>query len=307
MTQQRWKACWLMVLLAAVCLTGCMGGRTGETVHELRFPLDAVEELWISYDEEDVTVRQTDGTELVIRERMTGGGPRFGAKTEQRDGCIRIQEGSKPLLRGGFSRSVEVELPADYGGRLTITTTDGAIELAENDFRLVSLFVDSTAGQVRIAAAEAEQITVSSTRGALELGVLRAAELRLETTSGSIRCGLLEGHTVCTTTSGDVLIRSAKGAGEYRNDNDGTLCVTCTEVQGSLSFFNKNGDIRLTLPEELSFTFSGTTKNGAVRTFFSEGETAQAKSVSGQVGGAPSASIAAETKNGDIEVLRGEE
>jgi len=56
----------------------------------------------------------------------------------------------------------------------------------------------------------------------------------------------------------------AAGSGSYKANNSGKLNVNYAEVTGDLYFFNKNENIHLTPPDQLSFEFEATTKNGSL-------------------------------------------
>jgi len=272
--------------------------------NELRFSLDTVSELTISYDEEPITFFESDSDYLVIKEYMTKNKSSYYAKVTERNNSIHISEGDKPLFKDGFSRYIEVYLPAAYRENLTVTTTDGKIDFSGIDLDLSLLRIDSTSGAIILDSALASNIHLSSTRGTLELGSIQASQIRLETTSGSVTCAELNGYVTYTSTSGDADIKSAIGSGSYTANNSGKLNVVYTEVDGNLSFFNKNDNIILTLPTDLEFVFEATTKNGSVSTTFQQYVTINGRTTSGIVGDNPTVTIKVETNNGDIKVTK---
>lgn len=121
---------------------------------------------------------------------------------------------------------------------------------------------------------------------------------------GSVICDRLAGKVEYTSTSGNADIKSAVGSGSYKANNSGSLDVEYTEVTGDLYFFNKNDDIDLTLPEDLSFEFEAETKNGSVSTTFQECITVDGRITRGAVGADPVVSVRLETNNGNIEVTQ---
>lgn len=297
----------MYAMVAALCvvgLSGCGGGKSSQMANELRFPVSDISDLTISYDEEKVTFFESDGEELVVREYMTANKKSYCAKVSQRGGSLKISEGGKPLFKDGFSRYIEVYLPVSYGGNLTVTTTDGNIDLSAMVLNLSALRIDSTAGKIDLKSAEAKVIHLSSTKGRLEIGNLRADQIELETTSGSTVCESLEGDVTYTSTSGDAKIRSAIGGGSYKANNSGVLEVTYVEVTDDLYLFNKNDDVHVTLPADLEFEFLATTKNGSVVTNFQDLVTVDGRTAKGMVGNHSAATVEVETKNGNIEVIR---
>lgn len=295
---------FFVVIIGMTLLTGCSHSRGAQLANELSFPAGEISDFTISYDEENITFLRGTTDAVILKEYMTKNKESYYAKVTRHGASLKISEGGKPLLKEGFSRYIEVYLPLSYNGNLTVTTTNGNIDLSETALRLSSLRIGSTSGTVRLRDAAAETINLSTTSGTLELGSIRSEEIRLGTTSGTILCDGLNGHISCTSTSGDVSLSSVTGSGTFRNDNSGMLDVTFTEIDGDVSLFNKNDNIRLTLPEGLAFYFHGTTKNGSITTSFPEAITEKDQEANGTVGENPTVTVEVETKNGNIEVTR---
>lgn len=294
-------------LLMATCLfvlSGCSHATPTQAANELHFNLNSISDITISYDEEAVTFFQSDNDELVIKEYMTENKSRYYADVKQDSGSIQISEGGKPFLKSNFIRYIEVYFPEEYRGNLTVTTTDGNIDMTEAPLDLNSLRVDSTAGTVQLNNANASIIHLSSTSGKLDLGNITGEQIRLDTTSGKVTCENLVGNVAYTSTSGDIDVKSAVGSGNYRANNSGKLKVVYTDVTGNLSFFNKNDSIELTLPPDLEFEFEATTKNGSVSTSFQESISIDGRTTRGTVGNSPTVTVKTETNNGNIEVTQ---
>lgn len=301
------KKCLAACLAAAVGLTalaGCSQGQSLKLANEMTFSLDSVLEVAISYDEEEVAFYESKDGALTVREYMTENKSSYHARVEQGGGVIQISEGGKPFFKGGFSRCVEVYLPASYHEALTVSTTDGGIDLSCLEISLNALCIDSTSGRVRLGAAQARTIQLSTTSGILDAGCLDAERIRIDTTSGSFSCEKLNGDVTYTTTSGDADIQSAVGSGSYRANNSGRLNVTYTGVTGGLSFFNKNDSISVTLPADLEFEFEAAAKNGSISTTFQEYIAVEDGVARGTVGGDPAVTVKMETNNGNIEVRK---
>lgn len=283
-------------------LTGCSHSAQPEMANELRYSVGDISDLTISYDEENITFYMSDSDEIVIREYMTEKDKAYYAKVSENGNSVHISEGRKPFFKDGFLRYVEAELPASYRKGLTVTTTDGNIDFSETKLDLTSLRIDSTAGNVNLKDMTAKNMYLSSTSGMLDLYKLQAEDIRFMTTSGKVSCDALNGSVICTTTSGDVSIKNAVGSGEYKNNNSGLLEVEYSEVTGDLLLFNKNGDIRLTIPDDLEFNFTAETKNGTIRTSFQDEIKTDGAKAKGKIGKNPVITIETETRNGKIEV-----
>lgn len=294
--------CFYLIVFCLLTLAGCSNSQSPSVANEIRFSLEGITDVTISYDEEQITFYPAEGDELIIKEYMTKNKSNYYANVKQSGDSIHISEGGKPFFKSGFSRRIEVFLPASYMDALKITTTDGDIDLSNVALQLTTLRIDSTAGTVDVKCAVASSIHLSTTSGTLNLGSLEAESIRLDTTSGNVSCDELIGNVEYTSTSGNADIRSAVGSGSYKANNSGKLNVNYVEVTGDLYFFNKNENINLTLPDSLSFEFEATTKNGSVSTTFGECIAVDGRTTRGIVGSDPTISVKTETNNGNIEV-----
>jgi DUF4097 and DUF4098 domain-containing protein YvlB len=292
----------MAIVLCLLAFAGCSKTKPSQMANELRFSLDGISSLTISYDEENITFFENDGDDLIVKEYMTENKRSYYAKVDQRSNSIHISEGDKPFFKNGFSRYVEVYLPKSYHESLTATSTNGNIDFSGVNLDLSLLRVDNTSGTVTLDSAAASEIHLSSTSGTLDLGSLKANQIKLETTRGSVLCNELDGVVTYTSAKGDADIKSAIGSGSYKANNSGKLEVVYTEVNGDLSFFNKNENIVLTLPKNLEFKFEATTKNGSVSTNFQQDVTVNGRTTSGVVGNNPTVTVKVETNNGNIEV-----
>ena len=294
------KAAALIFLTAGTLTIGGCGGRGQSGPNIMTFDISHISDIVISYDEEEITFMKSADDKLMIKEYMSDSKSRYFAKVDQKKDTIKISEGKKPFPAGGFTRHVEVYLPDSYQKNLTVTTTNGSIELQNIELNMKSLRVDSTSGKIKIKHASAEAVHISTTSSEMELGNLEGDSIRLETTSGSVQCTEVSGNVTCTSTSGDVVIQSASGSGSFRNENSGKLCVEYVNVDGDLTFYNKNGEVAVTLPEDFDFIFEAETKNGTVSVPFEEELVRKGRTMEGTVGDKPETFVKAETKNGDI-------
>lgn len=146
MKSKRKLAAYLAAAASLLTLSGCSHRQSSQLANEITFSLNGISEVTISYDEENVTFYESESNELTVKEYMTENKSSYHAKVDQRSDGIKISEGGKPLFKDGFSRYIEVYLPASYHENLTVTTTDGNIDISEVELSLSSLRIDSTAG-----------------------------------------------------------------------------------------------------------------------------------------------------------------
>lgn len=293
-----------LLLSVGVALSACSRGRATKLINEIELSLDHIEELTISYDDENVSFLKGNNDKLIVREYMSEDKKSYYAKIRQKKTSIHISEGRKPFLNNGFKRYVEVYLPASYSQNLNINATDGNIDMSDIKLKMKSFRADCTSGTFKSGKIAAEDIYFSSTSGELELEDITGKHILIETTKGKVTCDKVNGNVVYTSTSGDAKFIHVSGSGTYKANNSGKLSVAYEEVTGDLFFFNKNDNVNVWLPEDLSFEFGANTKNGLIKTDFQVDLLVKEKSASGLIGTNPSVSVKVETKNGNIEVNR---
>lgn len=293
-----------IMLIATFLLSACGKEGSSKLVNEISFSLGDISDLTISYDDEDITFFTGENENLIIKEYMSKDKKSYYARVSQDKDSIRISEGGKPFFKGGFTRYVEVYLPNSYSESLKVTTTNGTIDMSDIELDLNTIRVDCTSGTFKLNKALAKEIYFSSTSGNFEFGELAGDQIRIETTQGNVTCEKIAGEVTYTSTSGNAEFLSASGSGVYKANNSGKLTVVYDEVTGDLSFFNKNDNVEVRLPETLSFAFEAVTKNGKIDTNFQGDISVDGDKTSGTVGENPAATIKVETKNGNIEVSR---
>lgn len=87
-----------------------------------------------------------------------------------------------------ISRFVEVYLPENYAGNLSVTTTSGDIDISETKLDLEGMHAESTAGTLKIPALSASSIYLFTTWGEMILGDIQGTQIQMESTSGKISC-----------------------------------------------------------------------------------------------------------------------
>lgn len=237
-----------ILIIMIVWLSACGKRESAKLINEMRFSLEDISDLTISYDDENVRFFISENENLVVKEYMSKDKNRYHAKVKQKKNSIQISEGGKPFFKSGFIRYVEIYLPVSYSSNLKVTTTDGNIDMSDMELYMESIRIDTTSGIFKIKKVVAEDIYLSSTKGNLVLGEIVGNQIRIETTQGNVTCEKINGKVTYTSTSGNAEFLSANGSGIYRANNSGTLSVIYNEVTGSLSFFNKNDDVQIQLP-----------------------------------------------------------
>ena len=124
----------------------------------------------------------------------------------------------------------------------------------------------------------------------------------IDTTNADTNLDHITGAITYKSKGGNLTMSVVSGSGSFQATGDGNLELAFMEVTGDLSVFAKNGRIALTLPQDLNFAFSATTKDGNIQTPFLESLSFSGQKAGGTIGGRADVKIGLETKNGDIEV-----
>nr|WP_308627022.1 DUF4097 family beta strand repeat-containing protein [uncultured Eisenbergiella sp.] len=304
---KKWKKtiAGCVFLFAGILVTGCSGWEEERMVNEMVFDLRGISELAVTYDEDMILFYEGRGEKLVVREYMTENKRRYYADTDMENSRIHISEGKRPFFKAGFTCRVEVWLPASYDRDLTVITTDGEIDMSQLKLNLDTLRAETTSGRIRLEQVEASRLEFASTRGSLDLGRICAGDIKIHTTEGMVKISRLEGKVNYTTTHGSLEVDEAVGSGGYHTSNDGLLQIRYVKADGDLQLYNKNGDIRLTLPPALGFHLEAVSKNGSVAADFGMEEKAEKGWIKGTNGDSPYVKIRLESRNGNLIIKKG--
>lgn len=290
------------VLASAICLVSLLGGCSGAQgpAQTKDFSLADVSSIQADYDGESVTVKESDTDKITIVEYMDKTKKSYLAKIDLFGGVLTITEGARPIGNGVHSY-IEIYLPETYQNSLSLHTTDGRISSALA-LTLSSLHADTTNGTIELSNLSADNISLASTGGTVTLKDSISQTCAIDTTNADTHLDNVTGSITYKSKGGDLIMNGASGSGDFQATGDGDMTLSFTQVSGDLSAFAKNGKIALTLPGDLNFAFSATTKDGKIQTPFSESLSSAGKTIGGTIGNRADVKIGLETKNGDIEV-----
>lgn len=176
--------------------------------------------------------------------------------------------------------------------------------MTQADLMLDSLRAETTSGEIRLEQVKAACLELETTRGILDLGTLLADQITIHSTEGRVNISRMEGNVNYTSTHGSLMVDAAVGAGIYQTSNDGLLQLRYEKADGDLQFYNKNGDILLTLPSSLAFELEAVSRNGSVSADFGKDEKEEKGWVKGKNGSAPYVKISLESRNGKLEIKK---
>jgi hypothetical protein len=205
-----------------------------------------------------------------------------GAKLELHSGSGDV------AVQGAFG---DTHASSDYGdleasgirGALVVESSSGDIHVAE--VQGASVRVRTNYGDIELRQLQGSRIEAHTSSGGIEARGLRAESVRLDSDYGDIAVSGLQGDLESKTSSGAVSIREASGACLAHSDYGDVAAegvfrgLSLSSSSGSVSgkagagsqlgegweLRSDYGEVRLALPEGLSFELDASTDYGEVR------------------------------------------
>lgn len=249
--------------------------------------IDLGKAQWISVDyiSEGITIRETDGDTLILKEYFNDKNPEYFARVTADETGIAIRYGNRPVIMNSLRGNIELFIPKKFFGVLNVKTISGKLEMAGR-------FVLS-------------ELTLSNTSGRISIGSITSGTVVISTISGSIDIGSMQALANVGTTSGSIRVGDASGDGEYKSVS-GAVEVTYKAVTGDITAASTSGRVKLTLPALLSFALKATSVSGRIDVPFKGASLEGGKhAVSGTVGASPQVHVTLRTISGRIDVLPG--
>lgn len=256
--------------------------RSVELVNTQTIPLDTIDKLSISYVSEAITIYETDGDALVLKEYSNEDDPSMFAQITRQENSLIIRYGDRPLFSNMLRGYVEVYLPRSFYGTLNVKTVSGKIEAA---------------GRLVLG-----ELAISNTSGKIELGAVTAGGAVLSTVSGAISVQSLKAQADVHSTSGSIRVYRAEGDGQFKNVS-GSVEVSYQAVTGDISASSISGRVRLGIPALLSFQVMAKSVSGTVHVPFAGHLSGGKNALSGTIGNAPQIRIKLSTVSGRIEII----
>lgn len=294
-------ACAVFLLMGIS--SGCKEQTATALVNTLTFDTSDFESLRLDYDADDIQVLQSDNDNVIVKEYMNENKKSYYARTYTANGELLITEGDRPR-RSSFESYIEIYIPPDYTSSLSLHSTSGTInsDIALNlsgDFS-----VDTTSGVVKVSNTKASSVKATSTNGSLSLENIDADEINIQTTNAATLMSQMNGTISYQSKGGKLTASELNGSGSFNASGEGSIDISFADVTGDISAYSKNGTLTVTLPSELAFKFSATTKEGSIDTSFADQLAVTDDTAAGIVGASPDITVALETRNGDIKASR---
>lgn len=292
-----------MIFLLMGILSGCGRQKATALVNTLTFNPEDFESLRLDYDADDIRVLESDNDKVILKEYMNEDKKSYYARSSIHDGELLITEGHRPR-RSSFESYIEIYIPQDYLGNLSLHSTSGTIN-SDIALNLSGTFsVDTTSGVVEVSHTKAAKFKATSTNGSLNFENIDADEVNIETTNAKTAMNQIKGAISYQSKGGMLTASELSGSGSFNASGDGSINITFVEVSADIAAYSKNGGVTVSLPYELAFSFSATTREGSITTSFADQIAVIDNTAAGTIGLSPVISIELETRNGDIKVSR---
>ena len=289
--------------LLFVMVTSCGGQKITSLVNTLTFDVGDFNSIGLDYDADDIYVLESNQAKVVLKEYMNENRESYYAKTSLKNGKLLITEGKRPR-RSSFESYIEIYIPENITKNLSLHSTSGTIRseialLVPGDFS-----VDTTSGTVEISNVKASVIKAASANGSLSFNNIEAEKIDVQTVNATTLMKEINGTILYQSKGGKLTASQLSGSGSFHASGDGSLDISYVVVTGDISGYSKNGTLTVTVPDSLAFQFSAVTKQGSIKTSFSEQLAFTNHTALGSVGAYPDKTIALETRNGDMNISR---
>jgi hypothetical protein len=304
--------------------------------------LGGIENLSISYGEDEVLLRESEGADLVIKEYMSRDRPRYYARITRSGGTVQIKRGRRPLFSWNWKARAEIYLPRSFRGNLRLSNSSGSLSAEADllDYHSVDVNVSSGAvflkrvsgGSVSLHVSSGEldigalggNSFVSVSSGRLRIGEAAGAEFRVKLSSGRLRIGGLEGRGIFKISSGNMAVDRVRGRmeveissgglelGDFSGEgvfelSAGNLKLDMRDLEGDLRFKLSSGAVDVNIPRALSFNLDAVTNSGTVRVHEGGEELLRvsgSSTVLRPLGPSPERTIFARTSSGNLTINR---
>lgn len=277
------------------------GLQTGVPQNEVYLDTRGVNDISITYDNENLTLFETDGNDLVLREFMTEDKPSYYARITNKTSSLRIQAGSAPMSKN-FTRRVEIGIPTQFMGELSVNLKSGSMYSNTPYFRPTKLSMetgsgtldgntlaaseillstnsgtihfntveanifnaDTASGSINIGDVDAKRVDVTGIKGLFVFNTINSDNIVLKTTHGSIKASVIEGSVLCDLTNGYISVKELYGSGIFHAKN-GEIEIGYASLTGDLEMSNQNGYLRLGLADRGDLQYRAETAHGQIR------------------------------------------
>lgn len=292
---------WLIgVALFMATLTSCGAGEKQEMklVNEQTFAPAEVTSIQLDYDNDDITLLESDTGDIILKEYMDIDKSSYYARIKNKNGQLAISEGRRPS-GNRLGCHVELYLPSGYKADVALHTTESTIKTQVSQ-PMTALRAETTRGTMELTDIQAQTLSASSANGTINLSNVRADTIIVKATNAAVNADNVHGAIQYTTSNGKLKLTDAHGSGTFEASSDGTLELAFAKITGDINVSAKNSDIHFAAPKAAAFHFSASSRNGSIDANY-DGVVVNDDQAAGEVGKNPQFTVELEARNGDIE------
>jgi hypothetical protein len=251
-------------------LFGWNGGIGSFSRHEVdqtqTMSIKQVNDIDIQTISSDVTVYPTNEEDIAVNFSGEYTGRNMEPKlTLARQGAkvtVDIEYGTRNWNIGSSNLKLDVYLPKDYMGIISLHTISGDITLSEWQFDTME--VKSVSGEIEINNVQTDELTFKTTSGNINVSAVVANSLNADTVSGDVELNQsMFKDVVVETTSGDVEISDVSGETDLRTVS-GKINVDIIELTKEIKIKTTSGDAEIIVPSNAAFRVALKTTSGSL-------------------------------------------
>lgn len=257
---------------------------------EENIEIDQCENITLDFSSYDVVVSSTDDNKLKVVQKSSNNLKEDEKFSFSKNGNTIAIEGNNLRNKvsivhfGTFNNKIELYVPKNYNKNLQVRTKSGNIEVKD----VMNL----------------DKINFCQNSGNFNSReIITANEVNLEASSGNIKAeALLTKLYKIKTSSGNIDIRTLSGSGAV-DASSGNIKIGYKEVGDELRANASSGNVKLTLPKDISFEFYGQCTSGNIDTDFDVNyKNKKGNEATAKIGNEPYKKINVETRSGNIEI-----
>jgi DUF4097 and DUF4098 domain-containing protein YvlB len=199
---------------------------------------------------------------------------------------------------------LDVYIPEEYGGNLSIKTSAGIVKL--DSFNLASFTLNTSSGGLEAEQLNAEKVSINTSSGKLKIKRLDVAELKMIGSSSQINideCIVKEARI--EISSGSVTLKNSSGNFDLKG-TAGDVLIAYKEFENqNINVETTAGNVTLEIPGTGEFLFEIKTVTGKILSDFpvNSEESIDKRKVKGQIG-TKSNKVLIQTSTGNIKILK---
>lgn len=268
-------------------------GGKAELRNTIEIPLSEAESLELEYGSKNIRVYPAEDEKITIKEYLYSDNPKARAEVARgADKKVKVAGGHyRNLVIFGFfvgeGERIEVYVPEEGLKEFSLQSGSGNITLKADGIKADGVF------------------TARAGSGNINAEGLDGGSIEIETGSGNIKAQELTGENIAVDAgSGNIDVEELTAENVCIEAGSGNITTDVNDVTGKMELETGSGNIRVNLPKELKFHFTGNTGSGNIHTDFNECLLFddKEKRAEGDIGDMPALKIAATTKSGNMNI-----